>query len=118
MTPAPAPPMVGATTESDRAWATATARAVATRPRLWGAALHQVAVLAAPGWWRRRPHLPLPPAPYLGFRMLTAYGDAGAGPAPADALRYLEWCRDERRRGRARSRHGHPNQPAAPPVGR
>lgn len=117
MTPGPARPAAGTPPASDRAWASATARAVAARPSLWGTAMRQVAVLAAPGWWRRRPRLPLPPAPYLGFRMVTAYGDAGAAPAPPDALTYLEWCRDERRRGRARSRHGHPNRPVTPPVG-
>ena len=72
--------------------------AVAVRPRLWGTALRQLRALAEPGWVRRRPHLPLPPAPYLRFRLVTAYGDPEATPAPSDVVHYLSWCRDERRR--------------------
>ena len=40
-------------------WA-AVAGAVLRRPALWGTAITLVARLAAPGWWRRAPFLPLP----------------------------------------------------------
>jgi len=53
--------------------------------------------LARPGWWRRRPFLPLPDPGYLRFRLETGYGPAGE-PEPDDVLAYLRWCRDFRRR--------------------
>jgi hypothetical protein len=72
--------------------------AVARRPSLWGTALRQVAVLAEPGWWRRRPYLPLPAPEYLRFRLQTAYGgDGERAPEPADVVTYLRWCRSARR---------------------
>jgi hypothetical protein len=50
--------------------------------------------MAAPGWWRRRPFLPLPPTDYLRFRLQTAYGGAGERPPePDDLVTYLHWCR-------------------------
>jgi hypothetical protein len=55
--------------------------AVLRRPSLWGVAVRQVLGLAAPGWWRRWPLLPLPAPGYLAFRMQTAYGDPAAAPA-------------------------------------
>jgi hypothetical protein len=78
-------------------WAAAVA-AVVVRPGLWAVAARQALVLAEPGWWRRRPHLPLPPADYLAFRSQTAYGgDGDRPPAPEDVVTYLRWCRDARR---------------------
>ena len=68
--------------------------AVAVRPRLWPTAVRQVFVLAAPGWWRRRPFLPLPDPGYLRFRLQTAYGDPDRAPDPKDVVAYLRWCRD------------------------
>ncbi len=49
------------------------AGAVLARPRLWSSA----ARLAPPGWWRRWPPSPLPPADYVRFRTQTMYGDDG-----------------------------------------
>lgn len=86
--PSPAGPRAGATT-----WVRPAAWAVARRPHLWGTALRQVLRLARPGWWRRRPHLPLPDPAYLSFRLQTAYGAAERPPDPADVITYLEWCR-------------------------
>jgi len=63
---------------------------------LWGVALGQCLRLAAPGWWRRWPPLPLPDPSYLRFRLQTGYGDE-PGPPPADVVAYLEWCRRFRR---------------------
>ena len=79
-----------------RAWLAPAAWAVLRRPGLWLTALHQVRVLAAPGWWRRRPFLPLPDPDYLGFRLVTQYGDAEHAPEPADVVAYLHWCRGYR----------------------
>lgn len=77
-----------------REWARRAALAVARHPGLWATAARQVRVLAAPGWWRRRPFLPLPAPDYLRFRLQTAYGGAGdAEPDPADLVTYLRWCR-------------------------
>ena len=69
------------------------ALAVAVRPRLWGVAVTQVLRLAAPGWWRRWPPLPLPDRDYLRFRMQTAYGNPDAPLERGDVVAYLEWCR-------------------------
>ena len=64
-------------------------RRLLVRPWLWRYALR----LAAPGWWRRSPHLPLPDREYLRFRMVTMYGDATHVPEPDDLVTYLDWCR-------------------------
>jgi hypothetical protein len=75
------------------------ARAVAAvliRPRLW----RDAAALAPPGWWRRRPYLPVPDTGYLAFRMETQYGRADAPADPEDVVAYLEWCRQMRRLSR------------------
>jgi hypothetical protein len=68
------------------------AAAVLVHPALWATAIRQLFVLAAPGWWRRPPFLPLPDAAYLRFRLQTAYGDPSRAPVPADVLTYLHWC--------------------------
>lgn len=65
--------------------------AIATRPRLWPAALRQARALVVPGWWRRRPFLPVPDRAWLRFRMTTAYGDPGAGIDVEDLLTWLAW---------------------------
>ena len=76
-----------------RSWIGPVAVAVASRPGLWITALRQVRALAVPGWWRRRPWLPVPDAAYMRFRMVTQYGDPGHRPEPADVVAYLHWCR-------------------------
>jgi hypothetical protein len=97
------------------AWVVPAALAVVRRPGLWWTAVHQLRALAAPGWWRRPPHLPLPAPAYLRFRFITAYGDPDAAPTPADVVGYLRWCGDERRR---RSARGHLNAVPAGGGGR
>ena len=77
----------------NRSWVAPAAAAVAVRPRLWGIAVAQTFRLAAPGWWRRWPPVPLPAPEYLRFRLQTAFGDAGASPSPADVVAYLDWCK-------------------------
>ena len=67
--------------------------AVLRHPTLWGTALRQASRLAAPGWWRRAPHLPVPSPEYLGFRLETQYG-AAPSPDPGDIVTYLRWCRE------------------------
>lgn len=80
-------------------WVGRAALAVAMRPRLWGVAVAQLWKLAAPGWWRRWPPLPLPDPGYLRFRLQTAYGDPDRPPEPADVVAYLDWCRQFARFG-------------------
>lgn len=76
-------------------WAIAVLRAVLPHPSLWPTGLRQARRLARPGWWRRRPFLPVPAPDYLRFRMETAYGGAGdQRPAADDVVTYLRWCRD------------------------
>ena len=70
--------------------------ALLRHPSLWPIGATQVLRLAAPGWWRRRPFLPLPDPSYLRFRLQTAYGDPGREPEPGDVVTYLHWCRDFR----------------------
>lgn len=80
---------------TDHRWARRAAAAVLPHPSLWWTALRQTLVLAAPGWWRRPPFLPLPAPDYLRFRLETIYGGAGDRPLePSDLLDYLRWCRD------------------------
>ncbi|MBW3669536.1 MAG: hypothetical protein KY443_10035 [Actinobacteria bacterium] len=71
--------------------------ALLRRPDLWSTAVVQLFTLAAPGWWRRRPFLPLPDPDYLAFRLQTMYGDVTHHPDPADVVDYLDWCRKYRR---------------------
>lgn len=75
-------------------WLVRVVAAVAIRPTLWWTATRQVGRLARPGWWRRPPFLPIPPADYLRFRFQTAYGDPTRLPPVGDVLTYLHWCRD------------------------
>jgi hypothetical protein len=89
-----------------RSWAAPLVRAVLVRPGLWAIATRQLFVLAAPGWWQRRPFLPLPDPAYLHFRLVTQYGDGGHPPEPADVVTYLRWCRALRADQRAEP--GHP----------
>jgi hypothetical protein len=75
-------------------WVLDAVAAVARHPSLWTTAVRQAAVLAEPGWWRRRPFLPLPAPDYLRFRLQAAYGGAGdREPLPEDLVTYLWWCR-------------------------
>jgi len=67
--------------------------ALARHPALWATAVRQLLTLAEPGWWHRRPHLPLPDPAYLAFRLQTAYGDPDRAPEPHDLVTYLHWCR-------------------------
>jgi len=58
---------------------------------------HDHPVLAAPGWWRRWPPVPVPAPSYTRFRLVTAYGEPPVPPPAADVVAYLEWCRRQRR---------------------
>lgn len=85
------------------------AKAVVGRPGLWWTALGALRRLAAPGWWRTRPHLPLPDGRLWGFRMVTAYGSPDRTPDAVDVISYLEWCRStahSKWRGWGRPTHG------------
>jgi len=75
----------------------AVVRAVLARPDLWWTALCALGRLAPPGWWRARPHLPLPDDRLWGFRMVTAYGSPDTVPCAPDVISYLEWCRSTAR---------------------
>ena len=68
--------------------------AVVRRPALWPTALRQLAALAEPRWWRRRPWLPVPDRSYLRFRLQTQYGDPDHTPEADDVVAYLVWCRE------------------------
>ena len=77
-------------------WVRRAAAALLRRPSLWSTAASQALRLSAPGWWRRSPHLPIPDADYLRFRLQTQYGDAEREPEPDDLLTYLHWVRETR----------------------
>jgi hypothetical protein len=88
---------VADTGTSEARWVRAAVVAVARHPSLWLTGARQVLVLAAPGWWRRRPFLPRPAPDYLRFRLQTAYGgDGDQAPEPEDLVTYLRWVRDLR----------------------
>lgn len=74
-------------------WCVGVGRAVLARPMLWPVTVRQIARLAPPRWWRRRPFLPVPPAEYMAFRAQTMYGDAKHLPEAKDVITYLVWCR-------------------------
>ena len=74
-------------------WLLRAALAVLAHPGLWGTGIVQLLRLAAPGWWRRWPPLPMPDPDYLRFRLQTQYGDPEREPDPADLVAYLHWCR-------------------------
>jgi hypothetical protein len=69
------------------------ATAVITHPRLWLTAVRQYRAALPRRWWARRPHLPLPPADYVAFRLQTQYGSGEHHIDAADVLNYLSWCR-------------------------
>jgi hypothetical protein len=81
-------------TGTDRRWLLAATLAVLRRPSLWPTAVVQVRRMAPRGWWRRRPHLPVPDAGYLRFRISTMYGDTADAPRADDVVTYLRWCRE------------------------
>lgn len=85
-------------TRPDARWWWASAMALLRHPDLWVTAISAALRLAAPGWWRRRPFLPLPDPDYLAFRLETQYGRTE--PRPTDLLTYLRWLRRERRNHR------------------
>jgi len=83
----------GADPASMRAMPGIVVRAVLARPWLAPAALAEAHRLARPGWWRRRPFLPLPAPDLWRFRMETAYGGAGDdAPSPAEVRAFVHWC--------------------------
>lgn len=67
--------------------------AVLRRPSLWATAVRQMRRTAPPGWWKRRPFLPVPSGEYLRFRLVTQYGDPEHAWEPDDVVNYLRWCR-------------------------
>jgi hypothetical protein len=75
------------------------ASAVVARPSLWGTALRMWARTTPRDWWRRRPFLPLPPADYVHFRLVTQYGAANAPVVAEDVLNYLTWCKRQGQAG-------------------
>jgi len=76
-----------------RRWFWRAGMAVVKHPSIWTTAVLQLFRLAPRRWWRRSPHLPVPDAEYLRFRMQTQYGDPEREPEPNDVVSYLEWCR-------------------------
>ena len=80
----------------------AAARAVLSRPSLWGTALVELRRFTPARWWRRRPFLPVPDAALLRFRAVTQYGDPTRPPDPDDVVSWLRWCKSENRRRRVR----------------
>ncbi len=68
--------------------------AVARHPSLWMEAVRAGWAHTRRVWWRRL--LLVPDPEYLGWRLSTAYGDAGVGLKPQDAVKYLRWRRAQR----------------------
>jgi hypothetical protein len=76
---------------------------VLVHPALWWSTLRLLVRMAAPGWWRRPPFVPLPDPAYVRFRMETAYGTDGT-PTTRDLVAYLRWCHDRDRERRLAAR--------------
>jgi hypothetical protein len=72
------------------------AAALVVRPRLWWTAVRQWFRFVPRGWWRRPPHLPVPPRRYLEFRLETAFGPDEHASA-VDIVDYLDWVHGQRR---------------------
>jgi hypothetical protein len=71
----------------------ATVRMVLARPHLWGTGVRVLRSVLVPGWWRRWPPAPVPPA-YAAFRLHTALGDDPEVRLEAvEVVAFLEWCR-------------------------
>jgi hypothetical protein len=71
--------------------------AVARHPDLWVEAARMATAASPPGWWRRRPFVPVPDPEYLRWRTVTAYGGAGELPADLDdVVAFLRWRREQR----------------------
>ncbi len=62
--------------------------AITIRPWLWRSAWNFV----PNNWWKWPPSI-RPPAKYIAFRMITAYGDPNYRPNINELLRILHWCR-------------------------
>jgi hypothetical protein len=69
--------------------------AVVCRPSLWVTAVRQVFRLAPSQWYAHAPFLPIPPADFIEFRLVTQYGGehGSAVATPKDVVDYLVWCR-------------------------
>ena len=66
----------------------------AINPRVASDLLSLAWTMRMRGWYRTPPFLPVPPAEYLRWRMLTAYGDEDALPSVPEVLRYARWRRE------------------------
>jgi len=62
--------------------------ALSGRPSLWGVALRQLLRLGS-----QQGRLALPPGPYLGWRLETAYGSREGSPSGRELAAWLEWCK-------------------------
>ena len=87
---------------SHRRWMLPVVAEVLRRPELWAESARTVRRLARRNWWRSWPPIPTPPAAYLRFRVETnvgggvGRGTGAQGPAAADVIAYLRWCRNNR----------------------
>lgn len=80
-----------------RSWSSlvlALAARAALNPRLGLDLLKTAWAFRRRGWWGRPPFLPLPDAPYLRWRMYTAYADEAAVPPAEDVIRFARWRRE------------------------
>jgi hypothetical protein len=63
-------------------------------PRVARDLLSLVWAMRARRWYRVPPFLPFPPADYLRWRMVTAFGDEGSLPSAPEIVRYARWRRE------------------------
>lgn len=78
---------------SDLQWFADSAKALVTRPDLWPTVVGVLRRHAPPGWWMRRPFLPLPDDEWMDFRFETAFGSRSGRPDSEQLVEYLEWSR-------------------------
>jgi hypothetical protein len=77
-------------------WTPGTARYAVSHPASAAALARAGWRLRRSLWWRRAPFLPLPDRRYWSFRMVTAYGTAGARPTPEALVEVARWSLRQR----------------------
>ena len=72
-------------------------RVAVRHPSLAWEAVRMALATASPDWFKKAPFVPRPEPSYRDWRLLTAYGRAGALPTGKEVEEFLRWRRNLRR---------------------